>query len=415
MIGVLPAFASTWDGSFPSAPSCEAVSVEIALVGDVMQHGQQLRASLQPDGSTSWRGVFDAIAPLIRDADLALANLETPVDEGQAYDGYPRFNAPETLLVALRDAGFDVLQTANNHCLDRGREGALATLEAVHRHGFGSAGTYASAEDRASPWVIRELPGPITVAFLAYTYGTNGQPMPEGEPWLVNWLDEGVMQADVARASDLADLVVVGLHWGAEYQHRPAPWQTALARSLVDAGADVIMGHHPHVLQPAELLSVERPEGRRDALVLYSLGNFVSNQRPFPRDGGVIARVTASRCPSGEVHLTDARFTPVWVDDRRADERSAFRVLPVRPAGMECPGFDLDEADCKRMDAFRTHAGELLPATRFDWQAGSTARTASCPVWFPLARSPSCPTRPSPSSVWPPDPFAPSQADGGPR
>ncbi|MCB9673773.1 MAG: CapA family protein [Alphaproteobacteria bacterium] len=408
---------------FANAPSCPARAVEIAMVGDVMQHGMQLKASRQDDGSTSWHGVFDPVAPLLRGADLALANLETPIDASQDFGGFPLFNAPESLLVALREAGFDVLQTANNHCLDRGRAGALATLEAVERHGFGSAGTWKSAEARDTPWVLRELPGPVTVAFLAYTYGTNGRPMPEGEPWLVNWLDDGQMQHDVARAREVADVVVVGIHWGAEYQHQPQPWQRALAQSLVEAGADVVMGSHPHVLQPAEVVPVERPEGRRDAVILYSLGNFVSNQRTPYRDGGMIARVTLATCAdTGEHHVVDARFTPVWVDDRLADGELAFRVLPVPPEGAACPtGLDLSEADCKRMEAFRDHTATLFPASAFDWATGPNAWTARRPVADRLRPrgflEPQA-TDPEPGAVgtaWPPPALLRTQRDPLPR
>jgi len=406
---------------FPNAPSCAARSVEVALVGDVMQHGMQLAASKQADGSTSWRGVFDAVAPILGSADLTVANLETPVDSTQSYGGFPLFNTPESVLDALTDAGFDVLQTANNHCLDRGRSGALATLAAIERHGFGSAGTWPSAEARDTPWVLRELPGPVTVAFLAYSYGTNGEPMPSGEPWLVNWLDAGQMQHDIVRARQQADIVIVGLHWGAEYRHQPMEWQRGLAHSLVEAGADVVMGTHPHVLQPAEVHSVVRAEGVRDGLILYSLGNFVSNQRTPDRDGGMIARVTITSClQTGEHHVVAARFTPVWVDTRLADGGLAYRVLPVPPPDAPCPtGLDLSERDCGRMQEFRDHAATLFPAEQFSWDAGPNPWTQQRPPPNPLIPGPYLyrrafdPPPMAPSSVWPPRPLTRTQRDGG--
>ncbi|MEZ4319298.1 MAG: CapA family protein [Myxococcota bacterium] len=419
LFSVIPVWAGPEPLTFPNAPTCPARSVELVMVGDVMQHGMQLRASRQSDGSTSWRGVFDAVQPLIENADLALANLETPVDEAQDFGGFPYFNAPESLLDALTVAGFDVLQTANNHCLDRRRDGALATFEAVRRHGFGSAGTWPSAEARDTPWVIESLAGPVSVAFLAYTYGTNGLPMPEGEPWLVNWLDVGQMEHDIVRARALADVVVVGVHWGAEYQHQPMAWQRDMAHRLVDAGADVVMGSHPHVLQPSEVVSVVRPEGPRDALVLYSLGNFVSNQREAYREGGMLARVTVAHCvDTGETHVVDARFTPVWVDDRLADGELAFRVLPVMPFDAECPsGLDLSASDCKRMEAFRDHAADLFPAADFSWDAGPNPWTAQRPVRHPLLPTgflegpPADRPVPPSASVWPPPGLVRTQRD----
>ncbi|MCB9691425.1 MAG: CapA family protein [Alphaproteobacteria bacterium] len=400
--------------AFPSASGCDGRAVDIAMVGDLMQHGEQLKASQRGDGTTTWQGVFDAVAPMLRGADLTIGNLETPIDSSQPYGGFPFFNAPESMLVALRDAGFDVLQTANNHCLDKGRRGALATLEAVRGHGFGTAGTWKSAEERGEPWVLRDLPGDIRVAFLANTYGTNGQPMPEGEPWLVNWLDAGQMQHDIARAREHADIVIVGLHWGGEYKHAPTAEQRATAKSLVEAGADIVMGTHPHVLQPAEVVTVEDPGGHvRDGVVLYSLGNFVSNQRTFPRDGGVIARVTLQRCGQ-DVRATDARFTPVWVDDRVEGAASkAFRVVPVPPEGAVCGAGDLNALDCERAAGFREHAATLLPATQFDWRAGDVGVLA----WRPLEPWPTGLRAPPPDpvvpvvTVWPPPALARTQAD----
>lgn len=398
---------------FPSAAGCSGRAVDIAMVGDVMQHGEQLKASRRDD-QFSWQGVFTHIQPLIAGSDLAIANLETPVDRDQPYGGYPFFNAPEELLVELRTTGFDVLQTANNHCLDRGRDGALATLEAIQRHGFAAAGTWSSAEARQTPWVVRELPDGIRVAFLANTYGTNGQPMPDGEPWLVNWLDDGQMQNDISRAREHADIVIVGLHWGGEYKHAPVPWQVDLARRLVAAGADIVMGSHPHVLQPAEVVTVEDPGGHvRDGLVLYSLGNFVSNQRTFPRDGGVIARAVVQRCGL-DTRVTGVRFTPVWVDKRvEGTSALAFRVLPVTPPDATCAGTDLTELDCARIEAFRDHAASLLPTSQFDWRAGDVDELARrpLPTWPQgvdgLVADPAV----SSESVWPPASLRRTQAD----
>lgn len=398
---------------FPSSASCTGHAVDVAMVGDVMQHGEQLKASTRADGTHTWQGVFDAVAPLLRDADLAIANLETPIDPAQPFGGYPFFNAPIALLDALSEAGVDVLQTANNHCLDRGRSGALATLDNIRRHGFLTAGTWASAEERSTPWVLSTLDDGITVAFLANTYGTNGQPMPAGEPWLVNWLDEGQMQHDVHRARAVADIVIVGLHWGGEYRHAPVEWQRTMARSLVDAGADVVMGSHPHVLQPAEVITVDDLNGPRDGLILYSLGNFVSNQRTFPRDGGVIARATLQRC-NDQVRVVDAAFTPVWVDDRvQGAARKAFRLYPVPPADAACIGDDRTELDCRRMASFRDHAASLLPAEHFSWTSGDHGRLARRPVgsWPDSLDEGLLPPVVPPIDVWPPRSLTRTQAD----
>lgn len=351
-----------WGASAHGAP-CDRVAYELAFVGDVMQHGMQLKASMQPDGRYSWDGVFDAVAPVLRGADVTLVNLETPIGghapgESPVYSGYPLFNAPPVLIDALVEAGVDVVQTANNHCLDRGEPGLYTTLEHLHAAGLQTAGTYASQAARDDGAARVRLTDGAAIAVLAYTYGTNGEPMPEGKPWTVNWIDEPLMRADIAAARAWADLVIVGVHWGREYRHAPEPEMVRLARSLVDGGADIVWGHHPHVVQPHE--RHRAPDGR-DGLILYSLGNFVSNQRVPQRDGGLIARVRVSRCVSdGPLSVDALAVVPVWVDDRRDDRTLAYRVLPTPPVGAACRGPDVSAADCARMVDFRDHTLALF-------------------------------------------------------
>lgn len=378
-----------------SCPS--ATTVEIAMVGDIMMHGMQLRAAHRPDGTYSLDGVFDAVAPWLRGADLAIANLETVTagEDLDGYAGYPRFNSPAALLDALQDAGIDILQTTNNHCLDRGELGLLRTLDAIDARGLLRAGTWRSLEERARPWVTVTLDGDLDVAFLASTFSTNGIPLPQGRPWMVSHLDDGLLESEVARARQEADLVVVGVHWGREYEHRPTADMVALAHRLVAAGADIVMGTHPHVLQPAEVVRATDRLGRpREALVLYSLGNFVSNQRLAFRHGAAIARVEVQHCEAlGRTWLTDARFTPFWVDDRLADRTLAFRVLPTPPFGVDhCDDLDLDAADCQTMLRFRDHAAEIFTAEHLDWSLPDRVRlplafdwSGASARWWPVS------------------------------
>lgn len=345
-----------------------AVAVTLGFTGDVMVHGQQIKAARQPDGTYAMPGLFDAVAPFTTSPDWMAGNLETNVagEDLGGYTGYPRFNSPPSILDELRRAGFDLLQTTNNHCLDRGALGARRTLEAVDRYGFRRVGTYLSLDERRAPWTSVDVGG-VRIAFLAYTYGTEaGGPRPD-EWWQVATIDQGRIGLDVADARAAgADLVVVGLHWGREYKHAPDPSQVDLARRIVAWGADVVWGHHPHVLQPVEVVHVDdAPRGPRDAFVMYSLGNFVSNQRDPNRDGGVIVRLTAVHDPyTDRTWLTDARFTPVWVDDRVAG-RSAFHVVPAVATAALCSEPYVDVEDCRDRQRFRAHAATLLPADRF--------------------------------------------------
>lgn len=229
----------------------------LASVGDVLIHNTLLAAARQGDGTYDFGPALAAVAPALRAADLAVGNLEQPVTGADlgGYTGYPRFNSPPELLAALRQAGFDVLTNANNHTLDRGRRGVERTYANLERFGFIHAGTARTPEER-DRIAIAEAGG-IRIAFLAYTYGTNGIPLPA--PYLVNLIDPRQIAADIARARRAgADLVSVSLHFGNEYETEPNRQQEDMVDQVLAAGADIVLGHHPHVLQRAELRPMKR-------------------------------------------------------------------------------------------------------------------------------------------------------------
>lgn len=359
----------------PDYPGCPLTAVEIAMVGDTMMHGMQLKAARRPDGSYSVEGVFDAVEPYLKAADLAITNLETTTTgEEHHFTGFPRFNSPEALLDALDVAGFDILQTSNNHCLDRGELGVLRTLDAVDRRGFGHSGTYRTWQERQRPWTMHSLEGGLDVAFIGYTFSTNGEAIPRGKPWMVNMLDLGQMDRDVIEARQAgADLVIVGIHWGVEYRDQPEEDMVVLGDRMVAAGADIVMGTHPHVVQPAVVRRASNQYGEeRDALVLYSLGNFVSNQRVFRREGAMIARIEVLHCEAQHrTWISDVRLTPTWVDDRLSDGSRGFRVLPTTQTDT-CDDLDVSPADCRRQVRHRKHLETLYDPSQFDWDASTT-------------------------------------------
>jgi poly-gamma-glutamate capsule biosynthesis protein CapA/YwtB (metallophosphatase superfamily) len=375
---------------FPSVPGpevdlrCEVSTVELGLTGDAMVHGGELAAARQPDGTYSMAGWLAEVAPFLSEPDVMAANLETNVagEDLEGYSGYPRFNSPPAILDELEAAGVDVLQTSNNHCLDRGEKGSERTLDQVDAHGFLHTGTYPDAADRADPWAMASLPGGVKVAFVSYTYGTEAPP-PLSRWWRVAYIDQWRFAQDIANAKAAgADLVVVGLHWGLEYHDAPEAWQVEMARWLVANGADIVWGTHPHVIQPAEVWTVDG----RDGLILYSLGNFLSNQRDPKRDGGMIVRITARHCADDDrTWLTDARFTPVWVDDHDADDRLAFRVVPAVASPVLCGG--LSDDDCAKNLRYREHASRIFPAGRIDDRVARAPapiawRLDAGPRWF---------------------------------
>lgn len=294
---------------------------ELTLVfsGDVMQHMPQVRAALREDGSYDYSACFRYIRPFWEGADFAVVNLETTLSERGPYSGYPRFASPAELAAALREAGVDVAVLANNHCCDRGARGVRTTVRTVDSVGLRYAGVYIDSAAAERPLMLKKRG--FRVALLNCTYGTNGLPVPEGT--VVHGIDTVRMGHDVEAARrDSATHIVLFVHWGEEYQRRPNDAQRRLAAWCRRQGVDAVIGSHPHVAQPVD--TAER--------VVWSLGNFVSNQRGRYQDGGLSVRVTLSsrgRRPRIE-------SLPHWVWLRRTEEGKAeYVVVPAYVSGRE--------------------------------------------------------------------------------
>lgn len=301
-------------------------------VGDIMSHSPQLPGAYDAEmDAYDFTPFFEEVKPIFEDGDWVMANLETPIaGKDFGYSGYPTFNAPVELAEALKAAGFNLLSTANNHSLDKGEKGLLRTLEHLKELGIQAIGTAASPEE-AEALIFSEQNG-IKMGFLAYTYGTNGIPLPEGKPYLVNLIDESKIKSDIQRLRDGgADVVTVALHFGNEYQTTPSEEQKRLARALVAAGADIIAGSHPHVIQPYEVVETPGSDGKaKKALIIYSMGNFISNQRGDSKDYGVIFKVGIRKnVTEGWAELTEIEAIPTWVHRYKPDLSYRYRVLPV--------------------------------------------------------------------------------------
>lgn len=319
----------------PSEPEPEPISVRLLFAGDLMQHLPQVEAARR-DTAFDYAPVFEALRPRLAEADLAVVNLETTLTRTGPYAGYPCFRSPATLAAAMREAGFDVALTANNHCLDGGRAGVRTTAEELDRLGILRTGTFIDSADRAARTPLLVERRGVRFALLGYTYGTNGIPTPGG--MLVNRIDTLLMAADLARTHALRpDCIVVCMHWGNEYERRENAAQRALARFLRRHGADLIIGGHPHVVQPYEADSSH--------VVLYSLGNFVSNQRRRYCDGGLVAQIEATKHPDGRMTYA-LEVVPVWV------AMPGYRILPPEAADT----MRLPEA----FGRFRDDVAELL-------------------------------------------------------
>ncbi len=292
---------------------------ELVFAGDAMMHQAQIDAARTTGGDYDFTGYFDAIRPYVTTADYAVVNLETPVSAMHRYSGYPCFNAPPAFVDALADAGFDLFLTANNHTLDRSDRGLRATLDCLDARGHDHIGTYRTAAGRDSVHPLVRTLGGIRVGFLNYTYGTNGITARDGAA--VDYINRGLIRSDVGRLREAgAEVIAACVHWGEEYKLLPAASQRSLGAFLRDSlGVELVIGSHPHVVQPMEL------SADSTRLTVYSLGNFISNMRTRDTRGGAMVRVRLERGDDGRVRIADARYRLVFTEPAGAGRN--FRLV----------------------------------------------------------------------------------------
>lgn len=311
------------------------------FVGDIMQHGGQIAGAYNAKKDAyDYRDCFQFVKPLIKNADISIANLEV-THAGKPYKGYPQFSAPPELSEGLVDAGFNVIITANNHSCDGGSKGVIKTLDVLDRLGVKHTGTFRNKEERNKSYPLLVEKNGFRVAVLNYTYGTNG--LSVAAPLIINYIDSTVMEADFKKAREMkVDLIVCTLHWGTEYQSLPNAYQKNWEKFCYDQGADMVIGGHPHVLQPVEVKEIK---GERK-LTAWSLGNFVSNQRDRTKDGGMILMAEVNKV-SGKAVLGKVQHAFTWVYPRQEAVVKPFYILPDFDYNAYRSGFLDTEAKAK--------------------------------------------------------------------
>jgi poly-gamma-glutamate capsule biosynthesis protein CapA/YwtB (metallophosphatase superfamily) len=311
-------------------------SVKVSVVGDIMVHMNQLKAAREADGTYDFTGVFEDIKPYLEEADIAMGNLETTISTDDiGYTAYPRFRSPESLISALKGAGFDVLTTANNHSLDGVEFGVENTLDILDKNGIMHTGTARSPEERDKILMLEK--NDIKIAVLAYTYGTNGMEASVNKDkltYMVNYLkDTSKIEEDILNAKEAgSEFIIVCAHWGDEYVRTPNEYQKQMADKLFSMGVDVIFGSHAHVIQPMEKKKITTAEGEeKEVFVIYSLGNIVSNQRDRYRDSGLILNLEIIKdYDNNTIGLGEIDYIPTWVYRFTKNNRLHYRILPVR-------------------------------------------------------------------------------------
>lgn len=350
---------SPTDGTeVPTEDAPQLVSTATVLsTGDILMHGKVINSGKQDDGSYNFDSIFQYVKSYAQAADFSVANLETTLcgtDNGYAYAGNPKFNCPDAIVDSLKGAGFDMLLTANNHADDTSLVGYKRTLNVVREKGLDTLGTYLSADEQK--WTIEEVNG-IKIGMVCYTYSDgfsqNGYPLLNynevGENGILNYftydkLPEFYTQLqgylDEMKAAG-AEATVVYLHWGEEYKWKtgegPNANQTAMAQKLCDMGVDVIVGGHPHVVQPVDLLQ-SGTDAEHKTIVLYSMGNAVSNQRKEEMqqseptghtEDGVLFCVTFAKYSDGSVCVDSAELIPTWVNMHANSGATEYNILPL--------------------------------------------------------------------------------------
>lgn len=312
--------------SATQTPQIDTTEISLLFAGDVMGHMPQINSAYDSStGTYDFNPVFEPVKPLISKADIALANLETTL-AGKPYSGYPQFSAPDSLATALKNAGFDILVTANNHCLDRGKEGMERTISALDSFRILHTGTFIDDTARKYQYPLYLITKGIKLAFLNCTYGTNG--IPVRHPNIVNFIDTVQLKSDIQKAKEAsADYIVVTIHWGIEYERKENAGQRVIANFLLKNGADMVIGSHPHVVQPIYKYA-DQQDSSQYKIVVYSLGNYVSNQRDRYKDGGIMFNATLQK--TDKIRLKDFSYTPVWVFKGNIDNKLQYRIIPVQ-------------------------------------------------------------------------------------
>ena len=350
--------------AYSIAQDTNSRNVKFLFVGDIMQHGGQIQGAYNAKKDAyDYRDCFQYVKPILQQADFAIANLEV-THAGKPYKGYPQFSAPPELSEALVNSGFNIILTANNHSCDGGGKGVTKTLDVLDNLGVKHTGTFRSKADRETNYPLMVEKNGLKVAILNYTFSTNG--LKVAAPLIINYLDSAVMKVDFKKAKSLgADIIVCTVHWGTEYQSLPNDYQKTWEAFCYRQGADMVIGGHPHVLQPV----VQKKLNGKQRLTAWSLGNFVSNQRDRYKDGGMMLTTTVVKDSSGVV-FEEVNHYFTWVFPRQEAVVKTYYILPDFDYNAHRTGF-LDDAAMKQMQLFYADSRALFAKHSI----GTTERT----------------------------------------
>lgn len=322
------------DNTTTTEPTKKSTTINMALTGDIMCHNTIYNDAFNKQTNTyDFSYIFDDIKYNIQTADIAIGNLETTfAGSSKGYSSYPTFNTPESLAYTLKKVGFDVLSTANNHCYDKGYSGIESTINYLDDADISHTGTFKSEEEQ-NKILVKNVKG-IQIAFLSFTYGTNGITVPSDKSYSVNLIDKDLIkkQLDLAKKQN-PDMICVSMHWGIEYQTTPNSEQKDLVDFLFKNGADIIIGNHPHVLQNFEKREITLDDGTsKDGLVIYSLGNLLADQnKKYTRDSAIM-NVSVTKDENGKIKINTVKYTPIYIYKDTSKSTQKFKIINIQNA-----------------------------------------------------------------------------------
>ncbi len=303
----------------------------LTAIGDIMCHNTQYQDAYRKETDDyDFSYVFEEINRSIKTSDIAIGSLETCfAGKEHGYRNYPTFNSPDELAYNLKKLGIDVLSTAGNHCLDMGFEGLSRTIDVLNDADIAHIGTYQTQEDRDK--ILFKYVKGVKIAFINYTYGTNGIPIPADKSFCVNLIDKDLIARDIESAkSQNADLIVACMHWGTEYRTSANTDQKELADFLFQNGVDIILGNHPHVLEPMEKRTVTLEDGTtKDGFVIYALGNFICDQNAENTRNSIILNLEITKHVNGKISIDHANYIPIYMYKSQTSQLQKMKLMNI--------------------------------------------------------------------------------------
>lgn len=354
LLTIVSCYSSAQDNTLEQPAPPSPTQLSLLFVGDLMQHKAQIEAARTTKGTYDYSQCFSLVKEQIGKADIAIGNLEVALG-GKPYTGYPAFSAPDDFLIAIKEAGFDVLLTANNHCLDRGKKGLERTIMMLDSLQIPYAGTYVNQKERTQRYPLLIEKNGFRIVLLNYTYGTNG--IKPTSPNIVNYIDKDIIISDIDTARTLQpDAIIACMHWGDEYQSLPNGSQKQIANWLLELGVTHIIGSHPHVIQPMELRTDTLTHSQN--VVVYSLGNFISNMSKTNTDGGIIFTLELKKDSTSvpSVSVSNCSYDLVWTARPTLTKEKNFILYPTDSISTS----KLPDIARKRMDTFTKNSRTLL-------------------------------------------------------